>query len=215
VFSTLCYTRLHHDIADVLRTLVPKVQDVRTDTHTWYRMCIRPYRTTHHEIDGVLMTFIDLTQQKRAEEGWQAAAAAQHDAEDILHTLRLPLLVLDAELRVVWANRWFYHTFYLTSEETEGRYVDEIGSGLWTLADLRQRLVNVLQRDEAFEDIEMVHHFPHLGCRLIHLNACRMQQRQEEADRILLCIEIAEAWPTEGEYSTPATWQAMKPYKSS
>jgi two-component system CheB/CheR fusion protein len=196
--STLCYTHLHHDAADVLRTLVPKMQEVHTDTNTWYRMYIRPYRTTYNEIDGVVITLINITQQKRAEEGWQAATAAQRYAEDILQTLRVPLLVLNVELSIVSANRWFYQTFHLTPAEIEGRYIYEIGCGPWDLADLRQRLVNVLQRDEAFENIEMVHHFPHLGGRLIRLNACRMQRQQGEADLILLCMDIEDITSRQG-----------------
>jgi nitrogen-specific signal transduction histidine kinase len=50
-------------------------------------------------------------------------------ALDIVETIRNPVLVLDPDLRVVFANRAFLRTFRVRSEETLGWLVYEIGDG--------------------------------------------------------------------------------------
>ena len=45
----------------------------------------------------------------------------QDYALNIVDTVREPLLILDATLRVRSANRAFYQTFHVSPDETEGR----------------------------------------------------------------------------------------------
>ena len=49
--------------------------------------------------------------------------------QTILDTLREPILVLDAGLRVKMANRSFYRTFRVKPEETEDKLIYELGNG--------------------------------------------------------------------------------------
>lgn len=62
--------------------------------------------------------FRDDTERRHAERSLRDALAY---AEGIVETVREPLVVLDADLRVRSANRSFYHTFRLTPEATQGR----------------------------------------------------------------------------------------------
>jgi len=48
----------------------------------------------------------------------------------ILSSVREPLAVLDADLKVVDANPSFYKTFCVTPEETEGTLIYDLGNGL-------------------------------------------------------------------------------------
>ena len=61
-------------------------------------------------------------------------------ANGIVETVRNPLLILDAGLRVERANRSFYDYFRVTPEETVGRLVYELGEGQWDIPALRQML---------------------------------------------------------------------------
>ncbi|MCS4198401.1 two-component system CheB/CheR fusion protein [Salinibacter ruber] len=52
---------------------IPMEQEVKREgaggeEDTWYSMRIRPYRTVSGEVEGVVMTFVDITAQKRAAE---------------------------------------------------------------------------------------------------------------------------------------------------
>jgi len=50
-------------------------------------------------------------------------------AQDIVDTVREPLLMLDTALRVRSANRAFYQTFRVSAEEIENRLIYELGNG--------------------------------------------------------------------------------------
>jgi two-component system CheB/CheR fusion protein len=61
------YPGLTDDIRKVLDTLAPKEAEVRAKGGTWYLMRIRPYRTLDNVIEGAVLTFVDITERKRAE----------------------------------------------------------------------------------------------------------------------------------------------------
>jgi PAS domain-containing protein len=66
----------------------------------------------------------EIAECKRAEETFEKA---QKYTEGIVETIREPLLVLTADLKVITANRSFYEMFHVTPKETEGRFVYSIG----------------------------------------------------------------------------------------
>ncbi|HEX9128101.1 MAG TPA: hypothetical protein VF850_02975, partial [Gemmatimonadaceae bacterium] len=47
-------------------------------------------------------------------------------AQDVVDTVREPLLMLDSSLRVHSANRAFYQTFHVAPDETENRLIYEL-----------------------------------------------------------------------------------------
>src|SRR5262249_61632023 len=63
-------------ILEVTDTLVIKEDEVRDQEGRWYVMCIRPYRTLENKIDGAVLTFVDITERKRAEELFRLAVEA-------------------------------------------------------------------------------------------------------------------------------------------
>ncbi|MHC4710379.1 MAG: PAS domain-containing protein, partial [Planctomycetota bacterium] len=52
-------------------------------------------------------------------------------AQSVVDTLREPLLILDADQRIISANRSFYQTFQVRREETEGCLIYELGGHQW------------------------------------------------------------------------------------
>ncbi|MCF6150081.1 MAG: hypothetical protein E3K37_15645 [Candidatus Kuenenia sp.] len=59
---------LHNDAAEVLRTLNKKVCRIKTNDNSWYNMRILPYRTTDNLIDGIVITFVDITELTESDE---------------------------------------------------------------------------------------------------------------------------------------------------
>ena len=106
-------------------------------------------------------------------------------ADAVVETVREPLLILDADLRVQRANRAFYRHFQVEPTDTEGRRLFELGAGQWNIASLRTLLEELLPTNHALTDYEVEHTFPTLGHRIMLLNA----QRIEHSQRILLAIE--------------------------
>jgi len=62
----LVYDRLLEDIGSVVKTLHKVEHEVETVDHRSYLMRILPYRTTEDRIDGVVVTFLDITDIKVA-----------------------------------------------------------------------------------------------------------------------------------------------------
>jgi two-component system CheB/CheR fusion protein len=155
-------------------------------------MRIRPYLTLTSIIDGVVITFSDITSLKRAEaEREGLLKAIQHArlfAEQIVETVREPLLVLDANLRVQSANRAFYQTFHTTPAETEQTLLYDLGDGQWDSPQLRTLLSVILSQNTAFEDFEMTHTFLQIGRKTMLLNARQIRQMPDQASLILLAI---------------------------
>ncbi|MFZ4578527.1 MAG: CheR family methyltransferase, partial [Myxococcota bacterium] len=74
VTTDLDYPQLIDKAAEVLRTLVFREATVPTHDGRWYRVRIMPYRTQDNVIDGVVITFTDVTEIKVLE-----TQVRQHD----------------------------------------------------------------------------------------------------------------------------------------
>ncbi len=109
-------------------------------------------------------------------------------AASIVATVRHPLLVLDAGLRVRAANPAFYARFRVPSGQAEGQAVFALGGG-FDLTDLRERLDRVVTAGETFEGFEVLHDFPGAGSKALLLNARRVVNEDEGSAMILLAIE--------------------------
>ncbi|HXF96529.1 MAG TPA: PAS domain S-box protein [Gemmatimonadales bacterium] len=107
----------------------------------------------------------------------------------MLATLREPLLVLDANLRLVMANRAFYRAFGGTPEEALGRPLYELHGHLFDSPALRTLLEAILPQNTAFDDFEHSVELPELGHRVLVLNARRLYREAHKTDLILLAVE--------------------------
>ncbi|MGH7172645.1 MAG: PAS domain-containing protein [Gemmataceae bacterium] len=145
-----------------------------------------PIRNAAGEVAGVVLVFRDISERRRHE---VAAQEALKYAENIIATLREPLLVLDEDLRIKTANRAFYLHFRASKEETEGRLFHEFGNGQWDIPALRKLLEEVLPHKQAFQDFETDHNFPEIGRRVILLNARRFEPLDSRPELILLAFE--------------------------
>jgi PAS domain S-box-containing protein len=120
-------------------------------------------------------------------------------AQNIVDTVREPLLILDATLRVRSANRAFYQTFQVSSEETEGRLIYELGNGQWDISDLRTLLEEIVPKSSVFDDFELDHTFPVIGRRVMLLNARKLQAGHHGELLVLAMEDVTAAKRAEEE----------------
>lgn len=57
----------------VLEDLVPKEATVQTTAGEWFNMRIQPYRTLDNVIEGAVLTFVNVSEMKKAQEALQEA----------------------------------------------------------------------------------------------------------------------------------------------
>src|SRR5262245_18072102 len=64
----LQYQDLTRDARAVLTDLTPVRREVHSHADRWYDVRMRPYRTVDDKIDGVVITFVDVTDRRAVEE---------------------------------------------------------------------------------------------------------------------------------------------------
>lgn len=85
IVTRMNYADLRRDVAKVLRTLTVIEHEVRiAEDETVFVMHIRPYRSVDNVIDGVVITFIDITERKRHEEAQARLAAIVESSQDAI-----------------------------------------------------------------------------------------------------------------------------------
>ena len=199
--SNLDGADLHADLQSVLNTLIPIEREVRTTDGAWYLARIQPYRTLDNVIEGVVLTFTQVTDFKLASEAAQQAAEqlattlqastqlARELAEGIVNTVVEPLIVLGSDLQVISASRSFYEHFQVTVGKTVGRKIYDLGNGLLAIPALRELLENILPQNQAMNGYVVEHDFPGLGPRRMVLNARRIVTALGNTELILLAME--------------------------
>ena len=170
----------------VLDSLVPREKQVQKTGNEWCLVRIVPYRTLDNVIEGIVLTFTNITGLKDTEKVGQEA---REYAESIVDTVREPLIVLNGDLKVVSASRSFYRYFHVTPEETVGCYLYNLADRQWDIPRLRELLETILPQNASFDDFEIEHTFRVIGRREILLNARRISGKTGETQLILLAFE--------------------------
>ena len=110
-------------------------------------------------------------------------------SENIVDTVREPLLVLDSDLKILTANLSFYAVFKVIPENTIGNFIYDIGSRQWDIPKLRVLLEEILPKETVMNDYEVEHDFPGVGYRTILLNARQIFRGNLGSHIILLAME--------------------------
>src|SRR2546423_8318912 len=147
----------------------------------------------------LVLAMEDVTERRRAEADLKAIGTY---AQDIVDTVRDPLLMLDTTLRVQSANRAFYQTFQVSPEETENHLIYELGNGQWDIPDLRTLLEDIVPKSSVFSDFELEHDFPAIGRRVMLLNARKLQAGNHGELLVLAMEDVTERRRAEEDVET-------------
>jgi len=109
--------------------------------------------------------------------------------ETIVENVRPPLIVLDSELKILFANDNFYDTLKLMSEETVGNSIYDLGERQWNIPELRQLFENLLSQNVSFIDYEIESYFPNIGHKVFLFSARQVIWQSASTNIILLSIE--------------------------
>ena len=179
----------------MLRTLNRREIEVQSQTDQWYKMRLTPYRTLNNVIEGVVLTFDDITAQKEVQQKLHQAnntlARLGEYTQNIIDTVPDGLVILSAELRILSANRSFYQMFELKPAQAEGKPLFELDHGSWVVPELRQLLENVVKKDGRFKDKIITAEFPGPGQRRLRLNGQRLLGQQDEVHLLFVIEDIS------------------------
>lgn len=191
--ANLRYEHLAQDVRQVLDRLSSLETTIQATSGEWYAVRILPYRTLDNYISGAVITFTEVTSLKTLE---AQLSANSRLAESIVETIREPVIVLDAELRVLTLSRSFATTFGLSVAAVKGQPLSQLHDGAWQDATLRRALRALLAAAAAtaaaFDDLTWTAIFDGLGTRRVTVYGRRVQLDDQPTGPLLLGVQHVE-----------------------
>jgi len=179
---------LDDHISEVLATLLVKEMEVVDRAGRWHRMQIRPYRTVDGKLDGAVISLTDIDVLKQAA---GSATAALDQMSAILHTIRVPLVVLDERFAVRSANPAYYEAYGADPGSTIGRVWFDTCDCAWDSPPLRTALTSAVAGggDAA---LEIVLDCPLGSARTIAVSASVLRWAGEPPVILITSVDVTE-----------------------
>jgi two-component system CheB/CheR fusion protein len=142
--TQLDYPQLSEDAVQVLARLAPIEREVGLASGTWYLTRLLPYRTMEDRIAGVVMSFVDITRRKQAEETriWLSAVVA---------SLNDAIISFSMDRTILSWNGGAEQIFGYSPDEAIGQRLSLLGAG-WTAA--QEAAFTERRRSGATESLE-------------------------------------------------------------
>jgi two-component system, chemotaxis family, CheB/CheR fusion protein len=120
------YQDLVKDVRAVLAELAPIRREVRSRAGRWYDMRVRPYRTVDDKIDGVVITFVDITERRQVDEALRLSDQTLRQDQHLMELSRDPIFIWDFDGGIVFWNRGSEELYGYSSEEAIGKRKDQL-----------------------------------------------------------------------------------------
>jgi two-component system CheB/CheR fusion protein len=154
VATNLEYQDMLTDLSQVLKELSAKTAEVRTTGGGWYTMRIMPYRTRDNHINGAVLTFADIGEQKTAQAKIRAAGQEAEQAMELVrHVFDMntaPMAVLDQNDKLVIANSVFSSLFNIDQREIKGLDLIGLQRRVFNSIELKPILEKALEHNRDF-----------------------------------------------------------------
>jgi two-component system CheB/CheR fusion protein len=125
----LGYEQLRNDCETVLNSLVPIEREIQDDSGKWYLTRILPYRSVEDRIEGVVMSFVDITAQKDAEDVLRSSVrelfAEGTWLRTILDSLSDGIIATDSQARIRYFNPVAEHWTGWSQSQAKGKPIRE------------------------------------------------------------------------------------------
>ncbi len=120
----LDYDELINDSMKVLETLSVIEREVCSEEGRWYIARLLPYRSSSDQIDGIVLTFIDITTRREAQEGLKLGEERMRLVAE--STRDYAIIVIDGHRNITSWNKGAETIFGYGKHEAEGRAFDFI-----------------------------------------------------------------------------------------
>ena len=120
------YDDLTKDARSVLANLTPVQREIHGRNGLWYDVRMRPYRTVDNKIDGVVITFVDITERRDAREALRDSAQQLQQVKRLIDLSLEPIFVWDYDSGIRDWNRGSEQLYGYTRQEALGRSSHEL-----------------------------------------------------------------------------------------
>ncbi len=185
------YNNFLEDIENVLRSLVPREVEVQGKKNNWFLMRILPYRTLENAIDGVVITFFDITERKKFEEEIERKSKL---LISVLDNSPIASTILDNKGRITYANRLAEKVLGITKKEILSR---DHNAATWRITDELgnpfpdESLPFALIKKTGKPVFDIVHNiqWPDSTVKTLSINGSPIFNENQEVDGIVCTIE--------------------------
>ena len=154
VVTNLAYENMIADLSEVLNTRSPKAVEVRTTNEQWYNMRILPYCTMDNRIDGAVLTFAAIGDQKKVQATLNESRHAMEQALELVrHAFDMnpePIAVLDSQGRMVIANTQLSKLLGVAQNKVNDMDFLSVQPGTFRAIDLKSELKTALKKGKDF-----------------------------------------------------------------
>jgi two-component system, chemotaxis family, CheB/CheR fusion protein len=120
------YNDLIKDARSVLVDLAPIRREVRSRNDRWFDMRLRPYRTVDDKIDGVVITFVDISDRHQVEEALRQSERRLAQEKRLVDLSHDPIFVWEVDGGIVDWNRGSEELYGYSREEATGRPKEQL-----------------------------------------------------------------------------------------
>ncbi len=120
------YNDLIKDARAVLADLTPIRREVRSRNGRWYDVRLRPYRTADDKIDGVVITFVENSEQHQIEEALRRNEELLRQQKRLVDMSRDPIFVWDFDGGIVDWNRGSEELYGYSRDEALGKQKQQL-----------------------------------------------------------------------------------------
>src|SRR5262245_36993885 len=99
------YADMIKDARAVLADLAPIRREIRSSADRWFDVRMRPYRTVDDKIDGVVITFVDISDRRQIEEALRSSERHLLHEKQLIDLSRAPIFVWELDGSIVQWNR--------------------------------------------------------------------------------------------------------------
>ncbi|HYJ79574.1 MAG TPA: chemotaxis protein CheB [Longimicrobiaceae bacterium] len=184
----LDYPGLVEDAQRVLTSLERIEREVSSETGGWFIVRISPYRAPDHAVDGAVVTFFDITAQKRVEEELREAKVVAESANlakgnflaTLSHEFRTPLTGILGYADILELDG------PLTAAQQQK--VERIKAGAWHLAAMIDEILAFAMRDEGHHVVRS----ERMDAREIAREAKVLVEPVAEAKRLAFVLDVPD-----------------------
>ncbi len=139
------YDGLVADARNVLANLTPVRREIRSRDARWYDVRMRPYRTVDDKIDGVVLTFVDMTERRQTEEALRLSERRLRQETKLVELARDPIFIWDFSGTIIEWNRGSEQLYGYSRDEAIGKKKDKLLGTIvpgGSFAELRVKLLD-------------------------------------------------------------------------
>ncbi len=120
------YDDLIKDARAVLSDLAPIRREIHSRLGRWYDVRFRPYRTVDNKIDGVVITFVDVSERLQAEEALRGSERQLRQQKTLVELSRAPILMWDFDGGILEWNHGSQELYGYSRAEAVGERKEQL-----------------------------------------------------------------------------------------